>query len=251
MEGLQKWLARLALAAACVSAVMLIGAGVGHRFGVVDFKTGVLAVLLALIGCAVAVVAASIVGLLGLSDARAQGRGHALLGSLIAAATAAFPLYTAYQARAEIIDSQFNGGLPIHDVTTDTEDPPVFVAVLPLRAKAFNPADYGGPEVAAVQVKLYPDIKPHLNEATPAELFARAKAAAEAMGWEIVDANADQGRIEATATTLFFGFKDDVVIRIRSEGAGSRLDIRSVSREGLSDLGVNAKRIREFMTKLG
>ena len=250
MEGLQKWLARLTLAAACVSAVMLIGAGVGHGNGVVDFKTGVLAVQLAILGCAIAVVAALVVGLLGLTGARAQGRGQAFVGFLVAKATAAFPLYTAYQARVEIAEMR-GGGLPIHDVTTDTEDPPVFVALLPLRAKAFNPADYGGPEVAAVQVKLYPDIKPHLNEATPAELFARAKAAAEAMGWEIVDANADQGRIEATATTLFFGFKDDVVIRIRSEGAGSRLDIRSVSREGLSDLGVNAKRIREFMTKLG
>ena len=71
------------------------------------------------------------------------------------------------------------------------------------------------------------------------------------MGWHIVAAKSEEGRIEATATTLWFGFKDDVVIRIMPTAAGSRLDIRSKSRVGLSDVGVNAARIREFVAALG
>ena len=71
------------------------------------------------------------------------------------------------------------------------------------------------------------------------------------MGWQIVDANREEGRIEATATTRWFGFKDDIVIRIVPTAAqGSRLDIRSVSRVGKSDAGTNACRIRAFRKKL-
>jgi uncharacterized protein (DUF1499 family) len=70
------------------------------------------------------------------------------------------------------------------------------------------------------------------------------------MDWKIVDENREEGRIEATATTRWFGFKDDVVIRIApSDGNGSRVDIRSVSRVGLSDVGTNARRIRTFLKK--
>ena len=70
------------------------------------------------------------------------------------------------------------------------------------------------------------------------------------MGWQIVDANAREGRIEATATTFWFGFKDDVVVRIVPAPGGSRVDVRSVSRVGVSDVGANAKRVRDFLQKL-
>jgi uncharacterized protein (DUF1499 family) len=70
------------------------------------------------------------------------------------------------------------------------------------------------------------------------------------MGWEIAAADAPSGRIEATAKTPWFGFRDDVVIRVASVGAGSRIDVRSVSRVGRGDLGTNAKRIRAYLEKL-
>jgi uncharacterized protein (DUF1499 family) len=70
------------------------------------------------------------------------------------------------------------------------------------------------------------------------------------MGWKIVDMNKDAGRIEATDTTFWFGFRDDIVIRIEKNDSGSRLDIRSVSRVGISDIGTNAKRIRRFLKKM-
>jgi uncharacterized protein (DUF1499 family) len=75
--------------------------------------------------------------------------------------------------------------------------------------------------------------------------------AARALDWEIVASDAPAGRIEATATTMWFGFKDDIVVRVRPEaGGGSRVDVRSVSRVGQSDVGANAKRIREFIRRL-
>ena len=83
-------------------------------------------------------------------------------------------------------------------------------------------------------------------DADPDAAFAAAESAARSMGWEMVGSDAAAGRIECTDTTAYFGFKDDVVIRIRAEGAGTRLDIRSKSRVGLSDVGTNAQRIRDF-----
>ncbi len=134
----------------------------------------------------------------------------------------------------------------IHDVTTDVVSPPVFVAIRPLRADAPNGVDYTTDP--AEQQKGYPDIQPLVFDGVaPADLFRRAEATARAMGWEIVAAEVAEGRIEATDTTAWFGFKDDIVIRITAQGTGSRLDVRSMSRVGKSDLGKNADRIRKFL----
>lgn len=136
----------------------------------------------------------------------------------------------------------------IHDITTDTENPPVFVAALALRKDAPNSAIYGGPETAEQQHAAYPDIRPLVSDIPPGQTYERARSVARKMCWKIVDENPSEGRIEATATTRWFGFKDDVVIRIAPIGDnGSRLDIRSVSRVGRSDVGTNARRIRAFL----
>jgi uncharacterized protein (DUF1499 family) len=138
----------------------------------------------------------------------------------------------------------------IHDITTDTENPPIFVSVLALRKGAPNSAIYGGPEIVAHQHAAYPDIRPLFSDIPPAQAYERARSVARQMCWKIVDDNPSEGRIEATATTRWFGFKDDVVIRIApAESNGSRVDIRSVSRVGLSDVGTNARRIRAFRKK--
>ncbi len=139
---------------------------------------------------------------------------------------------------------------PIHDITTDTADPPAFATVLPLRASAPNSAEYGGPEIAAQQRAAYPDLGPVDLAAPPADAFRRALEGARDMGWQIVAADSAAGRIEATATTRWFHFKDDVVIRIRPAAGGSRVDVRSVSRVGQSDVGTNARRIRSYLARL-
>jgi uncharacterized protein (DUF1499 family) len=138
----------------------------------------------------------------------------------------------------------------IHDITTDTVHPPPFVATVPLRAGAPNTVEYGGPELAAQQREGYPDLAPLPLGVPMNQAFDRALAAARKMGWEIVASDPGSGRIEATDTTAWFGFKDDIVVRIAAMPGGSRVDVRSVSRVGLSDIGTNAARIRKYLSEL-
>ena len=139
---------------------------------------------------------------------------------------------------------------PIHDISTDTVNPPKFEAVLPLRADAPNSTDYDGATVAVQQHHAYPDIQPLRFKVAPATVFDAALKTVKSMGWAIAAQAPAQGRIEATATTFWFGFKDDVVIRIQPDAQGTRLDIRSESRVGKSDVGKNAARIRAFRDRL-
>jgi hypothetical protein len=145
---------------------------------------------------------------------------------------------------------------PIHDITTDVENPPEFIAVVPLREKARNPPEYMrenklGQRVLNVpeeQLKAYPDIKTiELSGVPPADAFNRALEAVKQHKWTIVAASPEEGRIEAWDKTPWFGFIDDVVIRVTSGDGGSRVDIRSLSRVGGSDVGKNAQRIRAYM----
>lgn len=139
---------------------------------------------------------------------------------------------------------------PIHDISTDTQNPPEFRAVVPLRPEGANSLAYGGEALARQQRDAYPDIRPATFEAPPEEVFDAALAVAREMGWTIVDDDAGNGRIEAVATTFWFGFQDDVVVRVASVPQGSRVDLRSVSRVGGSDVGKNAARIRAFLDAL-
>jgi uncharacterized protein (DUF1499 family) len=134
----------------------------------------------------------------------------------------------------------------IHDITTDTDEPPAFEAVLSARGPGANSAEYGGPAIAAQQHQAYPDLRSVVLRDAPASAFDRVLKAARQLGWAIVASDPGRGRVEATDTTFWFGFKDDVVIRIRAEGTGSRIDMRSLSRVGRSDVGTNAGRIRRF-----
>lgn len=138
----------------------------------------------------------------------------------------------------------------IHDVSTDTADPPQFVAIVPLRADAPNRLDYSA-EVAAQQKAAYPDIGPALLPQAPAQALKLAERAAHEMDWTVVFVDPAALRLEATATTRLFGFRDDVVVRITPSSVGSRIDVRSVSRVGRGDIGANAQRIREYLRTLG
>jgi len=233
------WSALLA-AAMCAAAAAL--AGLGHRWGWWDYRAGLVVLVLAAGGAALATAAAAVAAFLSLRRGRRALVLTALAALLIGAATTAPVIHALLQARKVP---------PIHDISTDTADPPAFAAVLALRRDAPNPAEYGGTEVARQQRQFYPDILPLEVALGPDAAFARALDGARALGWEIVAAEPAEGRIEATATTLWFGFKDDVVIRIRPAPGGSRIDVRSVSRVGRSDLGANAGRIRRYLTALG
>lgn len=138
----------------------------------------------------------------------------------------------------------------IHDISTDTNNPPQFVALLSVRQAAPNGADYAGDVIAKLQHRAYPDIKSLKVGATPDQTFERALNVVKSLGWKIASADKGQHRIEATDTTYWFEYKDDVVIRITASPDGSVVDVRSMSRVGKSDLGMNAKRIRLFFERL-
>ena len=135
---------------------------------------------------------------------------------------------------------------PIHNISTDTVNPPAFLALDENRPGARNPLAYGGPELAAAQAAAYPDIAPLETDMPAVAAFEHALDIAQKMGWEIVASDSDTLRFEATARTSVFYFADDVVLVVTPQDDGSRVDMRSVSRVGRSDQGVNAARIRAF-----
>ncbi len=141
-----------------------------------------------------------------------------------------------------------NGGLPIHDISTDLADPPSFQAVRALRLDFANPLDRKTPEnLAELQRAHYPDIETLRLDDHPGRVFEAAREAAAAEGIRIAAADPARGTIEGTAITPLMGFRDDIVIRIREDGDGALVDLRSVSRLGRSDLGANAARIRRLL----
>jgi uncharacterized protein (DUF1499 family) len=227
----------LALVVSLAAVAALLLAGPGSRMGWWSFRTALGTILL---WAAYGGLAAAVLSLIALI----LGGRRGLAALALAASLAAFLPPFLFRRSAQSVP-------PIHDVTTDTENPPPFVAVLERREGAANPAEYGGPEIAAQQRKGYPDLHPVTLADPPPRAFERALEAARGQGWEIVAAVPAEGRIEATDTTRWFGFKDDVVVRVKPEGTGSRVDVRSLSRVGRSDVGKNASRIRAYLKALG
>lgn len=234
------WALWLAIAAAVVLAL----AGPLFRMGI----TGLLTSFSILRFTPIAAIGIILIALAGFAESRVLGDGKGSLKAIgaivIAGIVIAMPLSQKLRA---------TGVPPIHDITTDTQNPPVFVDVLPLRKDAANPADYekdGGAKTAAMQEKAYPDIKTLEMAVPPDQAFDKALDVAKSMGWDIVAQSKQEGRIEATDTTFWFGFKDDIVVRIAADGSGSKVDVRSESRIGLSDVGVNAKRVRAFLADM-
>ncbi len=224
------------LALTAVAAAMM--AGVGSRLGMWHFTIG----FKILSGAALCGVLSAMVAIAGLVSAYRGARWRSFILSCISLAIGltVFGVPFSWYRAAKTLPR-------IHDITTDTENPPQFLAVLPLRKDASNPAEYGGPDIAARQHEAYPDIGPLILVLPASKAFDRARTAARRMGWDIVSANKQDLRIEATDTTVWFGFKDDIVVRISSSGDTSRIDVRSVSRVGLSDVGTNAMRIKRYL----
>ena len=237
-------LSRIALGGfvlALLAGLMLLLAGGGYRLGWWDFRPGLTIFRWAAYGGLAAAVLSLLGGILTRSGSTRRGFSLAVIGLIVGLVVMWIP-WQWWQVVKRIP--------MIHDITTDTETPPAFVAILPLRAGAPNSAEYGGPEIAAQQRTGYPDLKPLTLQVPPAQAFPRALTVAQEMGWEIAASEPTEGRIEATDTTFWFGFKDDVVVRITPADSGSRIDVRSVSRVGMSDVGANAKRITEYLSRL-
>ena len=145
------------------------------------------------------------------------------------------------------------GAPAIHNISTDLDDPPVFCAVLAQRQGA-NPHAYDASQqignagtLGELQRAAFPDLTTLRSNLGVVEAVDRAVDVLESMGLEIVDIDRNNGVVEATATTFWFGFKDDVVVRLRAGDDATLVDVHSVSRVGGGDLGANAQRIRTFL----
>jgi hypothetical protein len=262
MAGVRGFWVRAALVLSLLVPVWFAAAALGTKFGFIDWRVG-LGQMTFQLGPLIMVGALgfAVIGLLlALIVTPRTGWLSALIAVLIPAAGLGYGAYTL---------NSIKGIPPIHDVSTDLVDPPGFSkAVIDARAKVpgGNALDlltatippspnfpaYSGKAVREVHAEAYGDLKSTVSDLPPADVFQVVLDAAKAQGWAISRSDAGAGVIEATVTSFWFGFVDDIVIRVRplSDGTGSVIDVRSVSRVGLSDLGMNAKRVRAFQADL-
>ncbi len=248
----QNFAARLAFAAVLLSGAVALTASIGTRLGLWSYKVGVPLIYPAAGIGAVALIAGLFWAISALRSNSSEGARFGVIGLLGAIAV--------FGASGNYVRLELTAP-PIHDISTDIGNAPAFHALLALRKDAENGPEYDGPKVvrfrgkaitvAALQKKYYGEVIPFAQFIKPAKLFYRALAVANADGWHVVDVDEKDGRIEAWDTTFWFGFVDDIVIRVRTAGKlGARLDIRSKSRVGVSDLGSNASRLRAFLKRL-
>lgn len=232
------WSFKFALTAALTAVLAVLG----HRLAGISFQP-------TLLGLA----ASTIIGLLAIVFG-SIGTVRAIKAKQPSIATTTAGLTLGCLVVMPILVTVFAGmGAPlIHDISTDLQHPPELVAIKALRTATDNSLDRLEPEnLVALQAAGYPDLGPLLIDRPFDQVFEQAVALVKKRGWEIAVISAANGRIEATDTTLIMGFKDDVVIRVKAVGNQTRVDMRSASRVGKGDLGVNAERIRRFMADLG
>jgi hypothetical protein len=219
---------RIALSLAVLAVLLLAISGPGTHAGLWPFRVG----FGMFAGAMLVGLAAAGTAIVGLVMSSHRATSHVLLTAALisGAASAAVPLD--YVRRVKTLPY-------INDISTDTEHPPQFSP----------PKDYPShfPELQRIG---YPDLRPLEIALPPRQAFTRAAETARRYGWEIMALDESTGRIEAVVTTRWFGFKDDVVIRITPAGAASRVDMRSKSRLGRSDVGTNASRIEEFLARM-
>lgn len=255
-----KFFAVLAAIAAIGVPLFFIAAALGTKFGVWDWRFGFGTLtrqwgpnlLFFAVGIGALTLIVAIIDKIAVA-ADAAGAG-VFVAAIAALAVGLGGLGYAANVRAKAQDIP-----PIHDISTDTEDPPAFSEdMIARRGEGTNPVDYAEKTnpaddrpLAETQAASYPGIAPIELAIPPGDAYAAALETARAMGWRTTIAPPEGDVFEATAETFWFGFKDDVIVRVREgEDGGSVVDVRSVSRVGASDLGANAARIEAFEQRL-
>ena len=232
------WSFKFSLLAVLIGALAVLG----YRLNVVDFQPALWGLIVSTFIGLLAIVLGSIGTLRAIKAKRPETIASTMAGSTLGILVV-MPVFLTVLGGA--------GAPRIHDITTDLENPPEFVAIKAIRTPEHNSLDRLKPEnLALLQQEGYPDLGSVWINRPFAQVFEQAIALVKKRGWEIAAVSAANGRIEATDTTPIMGFKDDIVIRMQEMGNRTRVDMRSVSRVGESDLGVNAKRIRLFLTDL-
>lgn len=234
--GSALWSRRLGLFAIPVALIAVLA----QRSGRLEFLPAVAALgsgmVLALLAILLGVVALAVIWVRGNQGAAAAAVGI-VTGALILA-PAVYYVAPAWELPA------------LTDIATDPGDPPAFVFAAAERGPGDNPLAYPGEQAAIEQLSAYPDIQPLRITPPPEEAQALALQIVETRGWRVLDSGSGSTRIEAVDTSLILHMSDDIVIEIKPDGAGSRVEMRSASRTGTHDLGANAARIRAFLTDL-
>ena len=234
---------RALLVSAVVLLIILVTGPLGHKFSVVPLEPSLISLLIAFAGGALVF----LIGLVYLAIAIQSGLGVNRNFVIVSMILGLLPVGIMGPQMAAAVDAP-----PIHDITTDTANPPKFVAILPLRRNAPNGYEYGVSEawpaekLGATTIEAYPSLKPFRSDLSVVDAVDRTEAILQAMGLQIVAVDKSAGLVEATATTFWFGFKDDMVVRVVGDGEGSKIELRSMSRVGQSDVGANAARIVDF-----
>lgn len=231
--------AQVALLLAVSAVVLCILSGVGTQLNWWHFSAGFVQLRWS-VYIAIGSIVCAAVGITAIMSSNAKkGMVLAIISVVFAAPVIIVPVQ--WKRTASVVP-------PIHDITTDTVNPPQFNELVSLRGDDANSLEYEGKTIAELQIQAYPEVKPLILEKSQVNTFDLALAVARDMRWEVVSANVQDRRIEAIHTTFWFGFKDDIVVRISaSNTGGSKVDVRSVSRVGRSDLGTNARRIERYL----
>ena len=221
-------------------ALIFLMSGYGYQWNIWELGTGFTLLRYAAYA-SIGILAVSVVSLWFLRKSGFKAVFYLIIVLILSGVASGTALY--WQQRAQSVPA-------IHDISTDLETPPEFVAMVRLRADAPNPPEYAGEETANAQREAYPEIEPLLLSEDVQRVMDEAVLLVVNRGWELVAINREEGRIEATENLAWFGFKDDVVLRFTETEEGTRVDMRSKSRIGRSDVGVNAKRIEQFLDDL-
>ena len=240
----KRWWAQAILIGGVIAVVCLPLGALGTKFGLWAFTGGFMLLAAGAVLATLASFLGVIAYIVALRKQLLAERPTLLIGIFLGVVVLAI-LGTQYSAASSVP--------PIHNISTDTENPPQFDKIVAIRSAAqANPLAYDTAALAPQQTAAYPWVKPLTLMAPVDEVVDRAEAVMRDMGLEIVSSNKTTGLVEATATTFWFGFKDDVAVRVQpAADGGTQVDLRSVSRVGQSDLGANAARIGGILKGLG
>lgn len=221
---------------------MLLSGPFGYKFGVTGLGPSLVSILVALVGAVLVFVVGLVMMIVAIKKSLPKDRNLIVLAMALSLVPMLFVVPQMLKARS----------VPaIHDISTDVVNPPEFSVLVAERSETDNDLIYEdevvGSDTASVQQNAYPAVKTFESELSVPEVVERAASLLTEQGLEVANADAESGIVEATATTTWFGFKDDVVVRAVSDNGVTLIDVRSVSRVGRSDIGANAARIEKFI----
>lgn len=239
---MKRTIAKIFFYLSLISTLVFILSGYGYQWEIWSMGMG-FTLLRYSAYAAIGLVITQVISLFIMKNAGAKAISFLVIGIFLTGAVAGTALY--WQNKAQ-------GVPPIHDISTDLTTPPEFVAMVRLRADSPNPPEYAGEETATAQEEAYPHIQPLIVTTGKQEVIDEIVMLIISRNWDMVSINRIDGRVEATEKLPWFGFKDDVVLRVTEieDGTRTRVDMRSKSRIGRGDIGVNADRIDVFLRDL-